>query len=112
MPTTRTGSAWAALLAGLASVVCLPLAVYLTRFSDEYELVHAGFAIPLGAVLGMVAVGLARRRRRRTLLRLHGRLDPIGRIAWLLGVAGICLALAGVVALGVYGLLEYAGTRD
>jgi hypothetical protein len=28
-----------------------------------------------------------------------------------LGVLGVCMALAGVVALAVYALLEYAGTR-
>lgn len=110
MPATRTGSAWDALFAGLASVFSLPLAVYLTRFSASYDLVHAGFAIPVGGGLGLVAIRLARRRR-RTLLRVDGGRDLVARFAWLLGVAGLCLALAGLVALAVYGLLQYAGTR-
>jgi hypothetical protein len=29
-----------------------------------------------------------------------------------LGIAGICTALAALVALGVYGLLEYVGSSD
>jgi len=111
VPATRTGSAWHALFAGLASVFSLPLAVYLTRFSASYDLLHASFAIPVGGGLGLVAINLARRRRRRTLLRVDGGRDPVARFAWLLGVAGLCLALAGLVALAVYGLLEYAGTR-
>ena len=61
-----SSAAWGSLVAGLASCVTLPLAVFLTRFSDSYELLHAGFAIPLAAGLGFVALALARRARIRT----------------------------------------------
>jgi hypothetical protein len=90
----------------------LPLAVYLTRFSDSYELLHAGLAIPVALVLGIVAVRLAAdsSRRRRLSLSPSPR-DNVAVAARVLGWLGICLALAGVVALAVYGLLEYAGTR-
>jgi hypothetical protein len=101
-----------AFLAGLASLATLPVAVYLTRFSDRYELLHAGLAIPVGLGLGVLALALAGRARRRGALRLdsgpHGRLVTAARV---LGILGICLALAGLVALGVYGLLEYVGGR-
>ncbi len=107
------GSAWGALLAGLASVATLPLAVYATRFSETYDLLHAGFAIPVGLGLAFVALGLAGRARRRRALALRPRgTDRVAAVARALGVLGLCLALAGLVALGVYGLLEYAGTRD
>lgn len=111
--TARSGSPWGALLAGVASVLTLPLAVYLTRFSDSYELLHAGFAIPLGLVLALVALGLARgsRRRRRVSLAAGGG-DKVASAAYVLGILGVCLALAGLLALGVYGLLEYVGSRD
>jgi hypothetical protein len=109
----RSGAAWGSLAAGAASVATLPVAVYLTRFSDAYELLHAGFAIPLGGALGLVALALARRERRRAPLRVEragsNRVVTAGRV---LGVVGVCLALAGLVALGVYGLLEYVGSRD
>jgi hypothetical protein len=102
-----------AVVAGLASVATLPLAIYLTRFSERYELLHAGLAIPVAAVLGLVAVGLARRSSRRSALSLSaGRRSGAAVAGRLLGIAGICLALAAVVALGVYGLLEYVGSRD
>jgi hypothetical protein len=100
-------------LAGLASVLTLPLAIFLTRFSDRYELFHAAFAIPLAAVLGVVALALARRTRRKIALSLSSdRRDGAAVAGRMLGIAGICMAFAAVVALGVYGLLEYVGSRD
>lgn len=115
MSAAGNGYAWSSLLAGLASVATLPVAVYLTRFSERYELLHAGFAIPLGVALGLVSIALGGRARRRSALSLgRGRAggDRISRVGRVLGLVGICFALAGVVALAVYGLLEYAGTRD
>jgi hypothetical protein len=90
----------------------LPLAVWLTRFSNSYDLLHAGFAIPLGAALGFVSLSLASRARRRGALTLgRGGRQGIARAGRALAILGLGLAAAGVVALGVYGLLEYAGTR-
>jgi hypothetical protein len=104
--------AWGSLVTGLASVATLPVAVWLTRFSESYELLHAGFAIPVGAVLGLLALSLARRSRRRSALRLgRGSRDAVVRAGRVLGLLGLGLAAAGLVAIGVYGLLEYAGTR-
>jgi hypothetical protein len=101
-------------LAGLGSVLSLPVAVYLTRFSDSYELLHAGLAIPLGAALGLLALGLARRARRRSAVSLTAAQsdERVVRLGRVLGVVGLCLAASGLVALGVYGLLEYVGSRE
>ncbi|HSI97348.1 MAG TPA: hypothetical protein VK926_03220 [Gaiellaceae bacterium] len=108
-----SGVAWGSVAAGLGSVATLPLAVYLTRFSDTYELLHAGLAIPVGAALGIVSVVLAGRARRRNAVLLgRGGRRGVRRVGRTLGVAGLCLAAAGVVALGVYGLLEYVGSRS
>jgi hypothetical protein len=105
------GAAWSSLAAGVASVAALPLAVYLTRFSNSYELLHAGFVIPLAAGLGVGAISLARRARVRASVSLSGggRVAAAGRI---LGIVGLCMAASALVALGVYGLLEYVGSRD
>lgn len=101
------------MLAGLASVVTLPLAIFLTRFSDAYELIHAAFAIPVAALLGVAALALARRSRRRIALSLSSeRRDGAAVAGRMLGIVGVCMALAALVALGVYGLLEYVGSRD
>jgi hypothetical protein len=107
------GSAWGSLVAGLASVATLPLAIYATRFSDSYDLLHAGFAIPVAAALGLAALALARRSRRRTSVSLAAASGSgaatAGRV---LGIVGVCMAASGLVALGVYGLLEYVGSRE
>jgi hypothetical protein len=113
VPTRGAAAAWGSVVVGLASVATLPIAVYLTRFSEAYELLHAGFAIPFGALLGFLSIRLGARARQRSAVTL-GRGGGLGlaRVGRITGIVGVCLALAGVVALGVYGLLEYAGTRD
>jgi imidazoleglycerol phosphate dehydratase HisB len=87
--------------------------VYLTRFSDAYDLLHAGFVIPIDAALGLVALALARRAQLQARVSLTesggGGLATAGRV---LGVIGLCMAAAALVALGVYGVLEYVGTRE
>jgi hypothetical protein len=107
-------AAWGSLLAGGASVATLPVAVYITRFSDSYDLLHAGFAIPVAAALGGVALLLARRARIETSLSLSGagqgsRTATAGRV---LGIIGLCMAASALVALGVYSLLQYVGSRE
>jgi hypothetical protein len=107
------GSAWGSVILGLASVVTLPVAIYVTRFSGSYDLLHAGFAIPIAAVLGFAALALSRSARRRTSVSLAGGSGQgaatAGRV---LGILGLCLAASALVALGVYALLEYVGSRE
>ncbi len=113
MARRGTGSAWGSLLTGLASVAALPVAIYLSRFSERYELLHAGFAIPIAAILGLISIALARRARMRSVLALgRGEGEGLARAGRVLGIVGVCMALAALVALGVYGLLEYVGSRD
>ena len=98
--------------AGVLSVATLPIAIYLTRFSERYNLLHSGFAIPLAALLGLAALWLASRARRRhalTLVAGSGRPARTGRV---LGAVGLCMVASALVALAVYGLLEYVGSRD
>lgn len=90
----------------------LPLAVYATRFSDSYELLEAALAIPVAAVLAVAALALAGRSRRRAAVRLGRGSGNPARTGRLLGIAGLCVAASALVALGVYGLLEYVGSRD
>jgi len=110
---TRNGPAWGSLATGASSVVALPLAIYLSRFSERYELLHAGFVIPAAAGLGLLAIVLAGRARRRVVVTLgRGGGDGLARTGRVLGIVGVCMAAAALVALGVYGLLEYVGSRD
>jgi hypothetical protein len=64
--------------------------------------------------VGLLAIGIARRAQRESPLTLGrpGTRPGVVRAGRVLGIVGLCIALAGVVSLAVYGLLEYAGTRD
>jgi hypothetical protein len=93
-------------------VLTLPLAVYATRFSAEYDLIHAAFAIPVAAAFAVVALGLGRRARTQHAVRLGRGGSGHVRAGRLLGIVGLCLVASALVALGVYGLLEYVGTRE
>lgn len=113
MRAPGSGSAVGSVVAGLAAVATLPLAVYATRFSDTYELLHAGWAIPIAVVLGIVALALARRSRVQSAVSLASSRRPgVAGVGRFLGILGLCMAASALVALGVYGLLEYVGSRD
>jgi hypothetical protein len=103
---------WGAILLGVLAVAALPVAVFATRYSESYDLLHAGFAIPLGLALGIAAVLAARRARRRQALSLREAEAVRGAgLGWALGVAGIAVAASATVALAVYGVLTYLGER-
>ena len=110
--SSGNGRAVGAVAVGLLSAATMPIAILATRYSGSYELLHAGFAIPVAVVLGMLALWLARDALRHDDARL-GRAGGRGaaRLGRALGVLGIALAATGVVALAVYGLLTYLGER-
>lgn len=111
-PSGNVRAGWSALL-GVLSVVTMPLAILGTRYSSAYRLLDAGFAIPLGLVLGVSALALARSARRRD-ERALGRLGGVrsARGGRILGTAGVCLALTALISVAVYGLLQYIGSRN
>ena len=101
-----------AVLAGLLSVATMPAAILATRYSDTYELLHAGFAIPIGLLLAGLALALARAALRHDDLRLEragGR--SAARLGRALGVLGAALASTALVAVAVYGILTYLEDR-
>jgi len=110
--TAGNARAVVSVVVGLLAVATMPLAILGTRYSDSYDLMHAGFAIPVGVALGAVAIALARKALRHDDMRL-GRAGGRGaaRFGWAMGVLGIALAATCLVALGVYGLLTYLGER-
>ena len=110
--SSGNGRAVAALVLGLLSAATMPAAIAATRYSGSYELLHAGFAIPLAVALGGIAIWLARRALRHDDARL-GRAGGRGtaRVGRALGVLGVALGSTGIVALAVYGLLTYLGER-
>jgi ABC-type Fe3+ transport system permease subunit len=92
---------------GVLSVATMPVAIVATRYSGAYDLLHAGFAIPIALALGFAALAGAQRARARdgfTLGRAGGR--SAARAGRALGLLGVCIASAGVVSLLVYALLK------
>jgi len=103
----RPGSARASVVAGLLSLASLPAAIAATRWSREYDLLHAAVAIPVAALLGALAVVLARRARSRLAPTLgHPKGTRTARLGWLLGIAGLLLALTAAGSVGIYAVLS------
>ncbi len=103
----RPGSAWLSVVVGLLATLTMPAAIVASRWSDDYELLHAGFAIPIAAFLGLSAVALARRARSRLAPTLgHPRGTRTARLGRFLGLLGFLLALTAAGSLVVYWLLS------
>jgi hypothetical protein len=103
----RPGSARLSVFVGLLSVAVLPVAIVATGWSERYELLHAAAAIPLGALLGLLAWALARRARSRLAPTLgHPRGTRTARLGRLLGLLGFLLALTAAGSVAVYELLS------
>ncbi len=92
---------------GVVSVLTMPVAVLSTRYSGSYDLVHSALAIPVGLATGSLALRLA--GDRRGAVPLESR--PRSRAGRLLGLTGLWLAGAALVAIAFYGLLTYLGNR-
>jgi hypothetical protein len=96
-------------LVGLLAVAALPAAIAAAEVLEGFELLDAAVAIPVGLVLAIVALVLARGARRRferTLGRVGGRRTAL--LGKALGLLGLGLALAGAIAVGFYEVLERA----
>jgi hypothetical protein len=90
-------------LFGLLAVAAIPVGILITNYRNDLRLIHAGYAVPVGAVLGFIAIRLARRARRR-LERTVGRAGGAvpARLGRILGWLGLYLALIGAIALAFY----------
>ena len=95
------------LLLGLLAVFTIPVAILVTDQRNDLRLIHAGFAVPVAAILAIAAIRLAksaRTRLERTLGRAGGEVPA--RLGRLLGWLGLYLALIGAISIAVY-YVEY-----
>ena len=95
-----------AVLVGLLAVAALPVGVVLSARLAGVDLLDAAWAIPVAAAAGISALLFARGaagRIQRTLKRAGGA--GRARVGRILGIAGICIALSGGIAVGFYELL-------
>jgi len=91
----------------------MPLAIFGTRVGHSLRLIDAGYAIPFGLVLGIVALAAARAAARldeRSLGRLGG--TRARRFGAVVGTVGICVSLTALLSFGVYELLQYLAGRN
>jgi hypothetical protein len=92
---------------GVLALAVIPVAAAVTGSRTDLRLVHAGFAVPVAAVLAIAAILVSRRARRRldrTLGRAGGA--AAARAGQILGWLAFYVALIGAISLGVYAL-EY-----
>jgi H+/Cl- antiporter ClcA len=102
---TRSSSAraWLSIVLGLAGVLTMPAAIAVTRRSQRIVLMDAAYAVPLGFVLGLVALLMARRARDNLRwLRLGEGGTAPARIGIILGLLAVCLALIAALSVGFY----------
>ncbi len=95
-----------AVLFGILGVAAVPVGVALSARIAGVTLVDAAWAVPVAAAGGVGALLFARGARgriQRTLERAGG--GGRARLGRILGVAGICIALSGAIAVGFYELL-------
>jgi hypothetical protein len=99
----RNARAWAAVAAGFVAVAALPAAIGLAELLEPVELLDAAAAIPVAAAFAIAALVLARGARRRT-ERTIGRIGGVvpARLGRVLGIFGLCLAVAGAIAVASY----------
>jgi hypothetical protein len=96
-------------LLGLLATLAIPAAVVYADRSPRVELIWAGVAVPVAALLGLAAMGAARAGRRRaqlTLRRSGARTAVVGRF---LGLFGLLFAGTGAISLVVYAILSWRG---
>lgn len=84
----------------------MPAAVGVARQTAGVSLLDAAYAIPVAALAGLSAILFAR----GAAARIHWSLERAGglgraRLGRILGIAGICFALSGSIAIGFYELL-------
>ena len=106
----RNAPASWSVVAGLLGAAAVPIAVVIADRRADIELLWAAVAVPFALVLGLAAIALARRGRRKaqlTLVRQSGA--AASRVGRILGILALLLAGSGVTALLVYALLSYRG---
>ena len=106
LPRARNARAWASVVVGILAVGVCPLAIASSELFDEVTLVQSCASAIAAAVLGLVAIVLARRGT-ETVQRTLGRSGGGGaaRTGKALGVLALWIAATVGLAVGFYWLL-------
>ncbi len=95
-------------MVAVLALAAMPVGLWVTQWRGDLRLVHAGFAVPVAAILAILAIRLARRARRRferTLGRAGG--ERSARLGRVLGWIALYLALIASISLAVYAVEYY-----
>lgn len=107
LPRARNGRAYASLAVGFLAVAAVPMAVAGSRFFEEVTLLRSSASAIVAAVLGYVAIVLARRGR-ETVQRTLGRSGGGGaaRAGRVLGLVALWIAATAGLSVLFYALLS------
>jgi hypothetical protein len=93
---------------GLAGVVTMPAALAAWREWHRIALLDTAYAVPLGFVLGVLAVGMATRAKRNIAwLSLDDSGGGAASAGVILGVLAVSLALMAALSVGFYEAVQY-----
>jgi hypothetical protein len=96
-----------ALVLGLLAVAAIPIGVAVAAYRPDVEVLEALIvAVPAGLVLGLLAVSLSRRARRRLERSVRRAGEGLVRAARLAAWSGVYVTVTGGLALAFYGVLR------
>jgi hypothetical protein len=88
---------------GLAGLLTMPAAIEVARRSQRVALFDTAYAVPLGFVLGLIALMMGKRARDNLRwLRLREGGTGHARIGMILGLLAVCFALVAALSVGFY----------
>jgi hypothetical protein len=91
------------ILLALAGVLTMPAAIEVARRSERVALLDAAYAVPLGFLLGLVALAMGKRSRDNLRwLRLDEGGTGAARVGMVLGLLAVCFALVAALSVGFY----------
>ena len=96
----------ASLFVGVVAALVIPAGLAVAAYSSTVDMIHVAIAVPVAAILGVVALVLARSARRHSQISL-GRIGGLGvaRAGSILGLLGLYLAGIAALSVGFFGLL-------
>ena len=96
-----------ALILGLLAVLAIPIGAAVAANRPDLEILQAELvAVPVGFVLGLIAVSMSRRARARVERSVRRAGEGLVRAARLVAWSGVYIAVTGGLALAFYGVLR------
>jgi hypothetical protein len=96
-----------ALVLGLLALAAIPVGAAISAYLPDVRLLEAEIvAVPVGFVLGLIAVAVSRRARLRVERSVRRTGERVTRVARLTAWSGVYIAVTGGLALAFYGVLR------